>query len=147
MAKNETKNPEPSFDEAKTLGIKTSKTSLSGFKTKGPADTSREAKKHEELASARTKNRITKAKAAAKMKPVDKRRLLLQGRFKAVRARTRPNTYTDAMIKAWIEELNVIQNNPKHWITETNNGKDPYPRPGKKAKTASALLDSMDLDA
>lgn len=133
-------------DEAKMLGVKKSKVSMGGFKSKGPADTERESRKQSEAANLRVKNRVAKAKKVAKQKPIDVRRTFLQSRFKAVRARIRPNNYSDALIKIWIKELEVIDNNPKHWIKETQNGSVPYPRADKKHRSARSLLDSMDLD-
>jgi hypothetical protein len=143
---NGDQNTTPVVDEAKVLGVDKSKTNLSSYKTKGPADTAREAKKQEELIAKRVKNRVAKKKALAKKKPIEVRRALLTSRFKAIRARTRPNNYSEAMINAWIEELKVIDNNPKLWNKETNNGQFPYPRPAKGKRSAQSLLDSMDLD-
>ena len=145
MATNETPADNDAV-EAKALGVKKSKVSLASYKTKGPADTAREATRQEEMAAARVKNRIAKAKADAKKKPIDKRRELIQARFKAIRSRHRPTTYSDALIRTWMKELEVIQSNPKHWVKETGDGKKAYPIVNKKNRSARSLLDSMDLD-
>ena len=136
--------------EAKTLGVTRSKVKTTSFtvrgKTPGPEVLAKETEKHEKLADKRLKIRVKEAKQRAKQKPIDKRKDLLKSRFRAVRNRTRANTYSDKNIKAWLEELNLIQNNPKSWVKQTNNGKNPFIPSNRKKKTAKEILDGMDLD-
>ena len=135
--------------EAEQLGIKTSKVKTTGFRSKkGVTQTQieKEEKRNADLIAKRTEKRIAKARAGAKMKPIDKRKALLVGRFRAVRARTRAHTYSDANLKAWIEELNLINNNPGQWNKITQKGKLNYTPGNKKKKTARDILDGMNLD-
>ena len=135
--------------EAEQLGIKKSKVKITGYKNKKgvtPTQIEKEEKRHNDLAAKRTENRIAKAKADAKMKPIDKRKALLEGRFKAVRNRTRAHTYSDKNIEAWLEEYKLITNNPRAWNKITENGKVNYTPGNKKKKTAKDLLDGMNFD-
>ena len=134
--------------EAKLLGIKSSKVSISGFNVRNitPEKRDKEEAKHRKLAEKRLKGRVAKVKADAKKKPIDKRRELLVGRFKAIRSRVRASTYSDKNIEAWTEEYNLITNNPKQWNRVTKNGKAPYAPGNKRKKTAKELLDTMNLD-
>ena len=134
--------------EAKKLGIKRSRVAMSGFniKDKTTEKTAKEENRHNKLADDRLKARVAKKKALAKMQPIDHRKALLAGRFRAVRARVRANTYTNANIAAWTEEYNLICNNPKQWKNITKNGTVPYSPGNKRKKTAKELLDSMNLD-
>ncbi len=135
--------------EAEQLGVKASKVSITGYKSKKgvtQAQIEKEEKKHKDLAAKRTEKRIAKARIEARMKPIDKRKALLAGRFKAVRSRTRAHTYSEANLKAWIEEFNLIKNNPKGWNKITQNGKLNYTPSSKKKKTAKDILDGMNFD-
>ena len=133
--------------EAKLLGIKPSKISMSGYNVRNMTQEKRdkEGKKQKKLAEKRLVSRIAQVKTDAKKKPIDKRRELLIGRFKAVRDRVRASTYSDKNIEAWTEEFNLITNNPKQWNRVTKNGKVPYAPANRRKKTAKELLDSMDL--
>lgn len=133
-------------EEANALGVKKSDVKMAGFKDKDPTKIATEEARNEKLVQQRTKNRIEKAKKEAKMKPIDKRKAVLVGRFKAVRARKRANTYSNKNVEAWTEEFNMIKNNPKGWIEATKNGTVPFSPGNKRKKTAKELLDSMDLD-
>lgn len=135
-------------DEAEKLGIKKSKVIMSSFdvKNKTPEKIAKEAARHEKLAAERLKKRVDKAKVKAKMKPIDKRKALLVGRFRAVRSRVRAHTYTNKMIAAWTEEYELIINNPKQWNRITKNGTKPYTPGNKKKMTAKERLDGMKLD-
>lgn len=133
-------------DEAKALGVKGSKIKMGTFKDKDPAKIEKEKAKHEKLAAKRQANRVEKAKEKAKMKPIDKRRALLVGRFKAIRAKARTYTYSNKNVEAWTEEFNMIKDSPKEWIRVTKNGTEPYNPGNKRKKTAKELLDSMDLE-
>ena len=132
--------------EAKELGITKSRFSTAGFKHKKPEELVREKERQEKLVVDRLKVRVAAKKAEAKMKPIDKRKALLVGRFKAIKSRTRPNSYTDANIKAWTEEYDMITNSPKSWNKITNNGTVPFVPGNKKKKTAREILDGMDLN-
>jgi len=136
--------------EAKALGITRSKVSMSGFtvrgKTPDPDIAEKERTRQDKLADKRLKVRVDQANLDAKKKPIDKRRELLVGRFKAVKSRTRANTYTQANIAAWTEEYNMIVNNPKSWNKLTMNGTLPFVPGNKKKKTPLEILDGMDLD-
>lgn len=132
--------------EAKTLGVKQSKTTLSSFKDKNPDKLEKERVRQEKLKANRTEKRIAKAKALAKLKPIDKRRNLLRSRFRAVTSRARPNTYSNANLEAWIEELNMIDDNPKQWNRITKNGTVNFTPGNKKKQTARDKLDAMNLD-
>lgn len=135
--------------EAEQLGVKKSKVKTTGFKSKKnvtQTQIDKEEKRHEELVAKRTEKRVAKARAEAKMKPIDKRKALLAGRFKAVRARTRAHTYSEKNIEAWLEEYNLIVNNPKRWNKITQDGKLNYTPGNKKKKTAKDILDGMNLD-
>ena len=133
-------------DEAKSLGITSSKVSMTGFKDNKPEKVEKEKERHKKLVAKRLASRIAKAKATAKMKPIDKRKAVLVARFKVVKSRTRPNTYTDANIKAWLEEYNMINNNPKAWNKITKNGTVGFVPGNKKKKTAKDILNGMDLE-
>ena len=132
--------------ERKSLGIAESKIGMAGFKSKKPHEIEKEVKRHAELVKKRTINRIAKAKTKVKAGKMGERKLNLTGRLKAVRSRTRPNTYSEANLKAWIEELNMINNNPKGWAKQTKNGTIPYTPGTKKKKSQKDIIDSMDLD-
>ena len=136
--------------EAKALGITKSKVRMAGFtirgKTPPPEVITAEEERHKKLSEEKLKIRVEEAKQRAKIKPIDKRRNLIKSRFKAVRNKTRANTYSNKNIEAWLEELNMIENNPKSWIKLTNNGTIPFIPGNKKKKTAKEILDSMDLD-
>lgn len=142
----EVKESEKIAAEAKALGIKPSRVSLSGFKDKSPDKLAKEEARNKKLIEKRLKGRVAQAKENAKKKPIEKRRGLLVARLKAVKSRRRPNTYSDANIKAWIEELDLIDNNPKSWNKATANGTKPYTPGNKKKRTARDILDGMDLD-
>ena len=135
-------------EEAERLGVKKSKVLMSSFdvKNKNPEKIAKEAARHKILVKQRLKKRVAKAKAAAKMKPIDKRKALFVGRFKAVRSRTRAHTYTNKTIEAWTEEYNLIIHNPRQWVKITKNGKVPYTPGNKKKMTAKGRLDGMNLD-
>ena len=136
--------------EAKALGVTQPKVRMAGFtirgKTPEPTIIEAEEKKHKKLADEKLKIRVHEAKQRAKQKPIDKRRDLIKSRFKAVKNRTRANTYSDKNIQAWLEELNLIENNPKSWIRLTKNGTIPFVPGNRKKKTAREILDSMDLE-
>lgn len=134
--------------EAKSLGITRSKVSMAGFNVKdlSPEKIEKEEGKQNKLADKRLKGRVEQAKLDAKKKPIDKRKALLVGRFKAIKSRTRPNSYSDANIKAWIEELNMIDNNPKSWNKITKSGTISFIPGNRKKKTAHEILDGMDLE-
>ena len=153
MAKEKDVDPKIAEDEkllaeAKTLGVTRSKVSMSGFNVKdlSPEKIAKEEDKQNKLADERLKTRVEQAKLDAKKKPIEKRKALLVSRFKAVKSRTRPNSYSDANIKAWIEELNMINNNPKSWNKLTKNGTIPFIPGNRKKKTAHEILDGMDLE-
>ena len=133
-------------EEAKALGVKKSKVSMGGYKEKKADKIDKEKAKHDRLCADRLKKRVEKAKARAKLKPIDKRKIVLIGRLKAVKERKRTITYPPANIKAWIEELNMINQNPKSWNTQTKNGKVNYTPDNKRKKTTKDILDGMDLD-
>jgi len=138
---------EADANEAAALGIVGSKVKLSTFKGRdNPVAAEKEKARHDKLAAQRLQNRIAQAKANAKLKPIDKREALLVARFKAIKSKVRPNTYTDKNIKAWIEELKMINRNPKSWNKATANGTKPYVPDNRKARTASDILDGMDLE-
>ncbi len=142
-----TENPKEKVDEAEALGIKRSKVKFSSFNGKGdPAKVDREEKRHNKFAAKRVENRVAKAKAEAKMKPIDKRLALLVGRLKAVKSRDRANTYSDKVVEAWTEEYKIIKNSPKTWNKITENGKIPFSPGNKRKKTAKQLLDQMNIE-
>lgn len=134
------------IEEAKLLGIKLPRTSIAGFKGKKPEDIEKEKARIAKGLIKWLQIMIAKKKAEAKMKPIDKRKAVLVGRFKAVRSRDRAHTYSDANIKAWTEEFNLIKNNPRAWNKITKNGTVPYVPGNKKKKTAKEILDGMNLD-
>lgn len=152
MAKKEDElnEQEKLLEEAKTLGVTRSKISLASFtirgKTPAPDVLEKERARQNKLADKRLKGRVEQAKLNAKMKPIDKRRALLTSRFKAVRNRTRANTYSNKNIEAWLEEYNMIENNPKMWVKLTQNGKVTFLPGNRKKKTAQEILDGMVLD-
>jgi len=134
--------------EAKALGIKKSRIAMAGFSNKKgrkPVEIVKESARAQKKANGRLARRVETAKAKAKMKPIDKRKALLVSRFKAVKSRTRPRTYTDKNIKAWLEELDMIERNPKSWNSQTKKGTIPFVPSNKKKKTAQEILDGMDL--
>lgn len=152
MAKDDKEKAEISEENAaertaEALGIKGSKVTMTSFKDKNPQKIITEEARHKKLAAKRLEIRIAKAKADAKATPIEKRRAVICARFRAEKSRTREHTYTDANLKAWIEELNMIDRNPKSWIKATKNGTVGYTPSNKKKKTARAILDEMDLDS
>lgn len=132
--------------EAKLLGIKLPRLSIAGLGTKDLKVVANEELRQKKQFNRLVRAAITKHKTAAKMKPIDKRKALLLGRFKAAQTRIRANTYSDKNMKAWIEELNVINSNPKAWIASTKNGKLPFAPGNKKNRSALEILDGMDLE-
>ena len=148
MTKEEKTETENIEEEAKRLGVTKSKVKMSGYniKDKTPEKLAKEEKRQQKLADERLKNRVVQAKLDAKKKPIEKRKALLVGRFKAIRSRVRPHTYSDKNVEAWTEEYNLICNNPKRWNTITKNGKIPYVPGNKRKKSAKEILDSMNLD-
>ena len=135
------------IEEATSLGLKIPRLSIGGLKDKKPENITKEEARQKKQFIDLLKTMIAKHKANAKMKPIEKRKALLVSRLKAVKARDRAYTYTDAIIKAWLEELEMINNNPKAWNKTTVNGTKPYTPSNKKKKTALDILDSMDLDS
>ncbi len=133
-------------EEAEKLGVKKSIVSLTGYniKDKTPEKTAKEQARHEALANKRLKVRVAGAKV--KMKPVEKRKALLVGRFRAVKAKVRANTYTNANIEAWTEEYNLIISSPKQWNKITKNGTVPYTPGNKKKRNAKERLEGMNFD-
>jgi len=132
--------------EAKMLGVKKSRISMSGFKDKKPEKIAKEEARTAKKASSRLAKNIAKAKATSKMKPIGKRRGVLVARLRAVKARRRAHTYTNAIITAWLEELKMIDNNPKSWNKITGNGTRGYVPGNKRKRTARDILDGMDLE-
>jgi hypothetical protein len=132
--------------EAKRLGLKIPKISIAGFKSKKPGDIEKEKARVKKQLVHLLQHAIANAKANAKLKPIDKRRALLRSRFKAVKARDRAHTYSDKNIKAWLEELKMINNNPKSWNKLTKNGTVPFVPGNRKKKTARDILDGMNLE-
>jgi hypothetical protein len=126
-------------EQANSLGITPSRVNLSGFKDKEPAKLDKEIRKHEELVDTRIANRIDKAKADSKLTAIDKRRLQLQARLKAVRSGKRPRSYPRLVVMAWIEELKLIEANPKGWKVGWTPNK-------QKKQTPTEILESMNLD-
>lgn len=133
-------------EEAKLLGIKSSVVRMAGFKSNKPEDIAKEKKRHEALVAKRIEKRIAKAKRDDKLKLIDKRRLLLVARFNAVKSEKRPNTYSNANLKAWLEEYNMIKANPKSWNKQTGNGTKPFVPGNRRKKTPKEQLQGMDLD-
>ncbi len=135
------------LEKAKLLNIKLPRVSLAGFKFRDKAEKlSKEEVRQEKEQIKWLKSVIASAEARAKMKPIEKRRALLRARFRAVKNRKRPNTYSDKNIKAWLEELDLIERNPKSWNTITKNGTLNYTPSNKKKKSARDTLDGMDLE-
>jgi hypothetical protein len=137
--------------EAKALGVANSRVSLTGFKEKSnPAKLEKEQKRQDKLKLERTQARVEKAKAKSKQKPIEERRLILISRLRASRDEgkkvMRARAYTDKNIKAWIEELELIENNPKQWNRSTKNGTAPYVPGNKRKKSTQEILDGMNLD-
>lgn len=130
--------------EATTLGIPLPKLSVAGIKDKKNID--KETARQKVQFNHILQDAIDKHKANAKMKPIDKRRELLKSRFKAVKSQTRAVTYSDANIKAWLEEDKMIRDNPKSWVKVTKNGTIPFTPANKRKKTAKEILDTMDLE-
>lgn len=137
-------------EDAAALGVRKSKVSMTGFNNKKgrkPVEIEREEKRVKKKVNSRLAHMVDKKKAEAKMKPIDKRRALLIARLKAVKSQKRPNTYSVANIKAWMEELEAIDRNPKSWTKLTNSGKAPFqPSNKRKVRTALELLEGIDLD-
>lgn len=133
-------------EEAEILGVTKSKIKVSGYKEKDPGKVAKELARHKKQVDQRVKNRIEKTKVKAKMTPIQIRKALLVGRFKAVRAKSRERTYSNKIIEAWTEEFNMINNNPKQWIKLTSNGMQQFTPGNKKKQSAKELLDSMNLD-
>ena len=147
MAKEEKQDAkEKLVDEANALGVKRSNIKMTSFKDKDPTRAAREAAKLEKLADKRVENRIAKAKKAANMKPIDKRRDLLKARLKAVKDKRRGITYPDKSLMAWIEELKLITSSPKAWNNATKKGTANYVPGNKKKQTTEDILANMDLD-
>ena len=132
--------------EAEALGIKIPRTSMASFKGTKPEDIEKERLRIEKDLIKWLETVIRATKANAKLKPIDRRRALLIGRFKAVKSQNRANTYTGQILEAWIEELNLINNNPKSWNKITVNGTKPYTPGNKRKMTAKDRLAAMDLD-
>lgn len=152
MAKEETQsNREKLLAEAKALGVTRSKIDMTSFtvrgKTPAPAVLAAETEKQEKLADKKLKARVEQAKVDAKKKPIEKRMELLKGRFRAVTSESRAHTYSDKNLKAWLEEYNLIKDNPKMWIKLTNNGKIPFVPDNRKKKTTKQILEAMNLDS
>lgn len=133
------------FEEAERLDIPIPKTSMTGFKGKKPSEIEKEEARLKKHVAGILKIAIAKKKADAKLKPIDRRKAYLTSRFKAVRSRTRAHTYSDANIKAWLEEYKLIENNPKAWNKITKKGTVNYTPGSKKKKTAKDILDGMNL--
>ena len=132
--------------EAKTLGIKLPRLSSAGVKDRSTKNIAKEEVRQKKQFIRILQLAIANKKDDAQMEPIDKRRILLVSRFKAVKSRTRANTYSDANLKAWIEELDMINNNPKSWNKITAKGTKGFTPSNKKKKTARDILDSMDLE-
>lgn len=133
-------------EEAEALGITKSRVSTVSFRHKKPEELVKETKRQEKRANDRLRLRIEAKKIRDKMKPIDVRKALLVGRFKAIRSRTRAHTYSEKNIIAWTEEYNLIINNPKAWNKLTNKGKKPFIPGNRKKMTARETLDAMDLE-
>ena len=99
-------------EEAKKLGVSKSRIRMPGIKSK---DKEKETKKHEKLVATRTANRIEKKKAEAKLKPVDKRKALLEARLRKVAAGNQATNYTNETINSWVDELAFIKKSPAAW--------------------------------
>ena len=133
-------------EEAKLLGVKKSRVVMTGYKGKKADMVEKETARHKKLVEKRLENRIARAKKVAKMKPIDLRKAALKSRFKTVQSGKRQAIYTDAILRAWIEELDLINSNPKAWNKATKNGTRSYTPGSKKKQTAKDILDKMDLD-
>ncbi len=134
------------IEEARKLGIKLPIVNIKGFKSIKPEDIIKEKARLDKDFITWLKIMIAKKKVEAKMSPIDKRRALLNGRLRAVKARVRAHTYSDATIKAWLEELDMINRNPKSWNKITGKGARNYVPGNKREKTARDILDGMDLE-
>lgn len=132
--------------EAAALGLKLPRLSFAGVKDKKPENLAKEKARQDKQFIHLLQTAIAKHKEVAKMKPIEKKRALLIARFKAVKSQTRANTYSDANIKAWLEELDLIDRNPKSWNKITVNGTKPYIPSNKRKKTSKEILDGMDLE-
>ena len=148
MAKEEKKEPTPEAkstpaEEAKTLGVSESKINTARYTGK---DAAKEAKKHEQLKADRLENRIKKAKANGKMKPIDRRKKLIEAKFRAHKAAPSIQKYSETLLRNLLKELNVIKTAPKQWTSRTANGTRPYPIAEAKKKTALDMIEDMDLD-
>ena len=146
MAENKEDLKANLIKEAETLGIKIPRTTIAGFKAKKPQDLEKEKVRIEKNLLKWLQTMITKAKAIAKLKPIEKRRAVLVARLKAVKSQARAHTYTDVILRSWIEELDMIDRNPKSWNTATVKGTKPYIPASKRKKTAKDILDGMDLE-
>ena len=152
MAKDEKPKENPDdlkaalIKEATSFGLEIPRISIAGFNAKKPEDLIREKARVKKQLIELLTFMIAKAKALAKLKPIEKRMVLLAARFKAVKSRTRAHTYSDKNIAAWLEEYNLIKDNPKSWNKITANGTKPYTPGNKRKMTAKDRLDAMDLD-
>ena len=143
MAENETKTKPTMAEEAKTLGVKTSKVMSKRFTGK---DLEKEEARNAKLVADRTANRIKKAKAAANMTPIKKRRAMIEAKIKGEKAAPQ-RRWSDRVLRTYVEELQIIKSSPKVWKERTQNGKIPYPNTPAKKKTAMQLAtEAMDLD-
>ncbi len=133
-------------EEAKSFGIKLPRVSIAGFKSIKPEDIEKENIRQAKERIVWLRTMVAKAKIEAKMKPIDKRRKMLKGRFKAIRSHTRANTYSNKNVEAWLEEYNLINHNPRSWNKITANGTKPFTPGNRKKKSAKDILDSMDLE-
>lgn len=140
------KNLASLIEEANELGIRLPRISPAVPKDKDPAKIAKEQVRVDKQFIHSLESAIAKHKANAKMKPIEKKRGVLVARLKAVKSRNRAHTYTDANIRAFLEELELIDRNPKSWNKVTVNGTKPYTPSNKKKKTARDILDGMDLE-
>ena len=146
MAEEKPKEVDVLMAEAKTLGLDIPRLSIAGLRSKDPKNVAKEEARQAKQLVYLLKVSIEKAKEKARTKPIKKRRALLVSRFKAVKARDRAFTYSDANIKAWLEELNLIDSNPKSWNKITAKGTLPFTPSNKKKKSARDILDGMDFE-
>lgn len=134
------------IEEAISLGLKIPRLSIGGIKNTKPENIAKEKARQNKQLIYSLKTMIAKHIANAKMKPIERRKALLVSRLKAVKARDRASTYSDVIVKAWLEELEMISSNPKAWNKTTTNGTKPYTPSSKKKKSALDILDEMDLE-
>lgn len=130
-------------DEAKLLGIKGSKIKCERFTGK---DAEKEEAKHEKFAAKRLENRITKAKAKAKLSPVKRRSKLIKAKLSAHANMPSLRKYSETHLKNLIKEKKVIDDNPKAWVSLTKNGTEPFPITPVKKRTALQEIETMNLD-